>query len=265
LVTMTLPEISLVHTRKLGEGHFASVFLTRHHGDIVASKVLEKGSKGLAAEMIIKDLHHKNIVKFVDAVEKDESVWILTEFLPVSVSEVVKFSRPSLRLAFSLTSQLADALVYLHDKGYYHGDIKLENMMLGLDNRLRLIDFGMAGKAGADNTAQMYASVPYAAPEVLAGTPHDGRAADVWAAGVCAFAMFVGQFPFERADSRCRFFRAYRHDGRLDVSDVPPPTPRRSAVALCRKALVVDPARRPSMRYLRHHLAGGMVLAALGG
>lgn len=266
VASVTMPDVSLMKSRKLGEGHFATVYLTRHHGDLVAAKVLHPDHGDVDAELIIRDLRHKNIVRFIDVVPRDSSVWILTEFLPISVSDLVAYAKPSLAVALSLTAQLLDALCYLHSQGIAHRDLKLENLMLTPDSHhLKVIDFGLATRLLRGGRPQRYASHAYAAPEVLAQVDHDPRKADVWSAAVCAFAMFVGQFPFRRADNQCRFFRRYEEVRRLDITDGPPPKPRRSTLAFCRRLFVVDWTRRPTAAAARRHLAATMALAALGG
>eukprot|EP00307_Rebecca_sp_RCC1486_P003081 CAMPEP_0119414304 /NCGR_PEP_ID=MMETSP1335-20130426/6781_1 /TAXON_ID=259385 /ORGANISM="Chrysoculter rhomboideus, Strain RCC1486" /LENGTH=259 /DNA_ID=CAMNT_0007439177 /DNA_START=70 /DNA_END=849 /DNA_ORIENTATION=+ len=259
-----MPEVSHAKARKLGTGHFASVYMTRHNGEVVAAKEFAKGTD-ITAELVIKDLHHRNIVRFIELLEKDDSVWVMTELLRVSVSDVVKYSKPSRRVAFAFTGQLLDALVYLHGRGIAHRDIKLENLMLDPDtNLIKLIDFGLATIGVGQVEQPAYATLEYAAPEVLAKRPHDPYKADVWSAGVCAFTMFVGQFPFERADDADRFFRVYAVDGTMDLTDAPPPPAAASTVRFCRRVLCVDPKQRPSAAAARR-LLGGALLGAMAG
>lgn len=264
MATLTMPEMSHVRSRKLGAGHFASVYMTRHNGEVVAAKEFAPGVD-ITAEIVIKDLSHRNIVKFIELVEKEDSKWMLTELLRVSVSDVVKYTKPSRRVAFTYTGQLLDALVYLHSKKIAHRDIKLENLMLDPDtNLIKLIDFGCASINEVHVDYPAYATMEYAAPEVLAKLPHDPFKADVWAAGVCAFAMFVGQFPFERADAGDRFFTAYSTQGVLDLADAPPPAPSAASVRFCRRLLTVDPAKRPGAAAARRAL-GGVLLGSVAG
>ena len=96
--------------------------------------------------------------------------------------------------------QLVSAVAHLHACDVVHLDIKLENLFIDSSNMLKVGDLGLAAVAPAGTTTyKMCGSGVYAAPEVLLCKDfggYDGRAADVWSIGVCAFVMARGRFPF---------------------------------------------------------------------
>ncbi|KAI0651804.1 kinase-like domain-containing protein [Trametes meyenii] len=95
--------------------------------------------------------------------------------------------------------QIADACAFLHSKGIVHRDIKDENVVLGPNGKCVLIDFGSSGlvkKAGWDTFS---GTLDYAGPEILRGERYFGKEQDVWAFGVVAYVMLVGECPFTTA------------------------------------------------------------------
>ncbi|KAF9455832.1 kinase-like domain-containing protein, partial [Collybia nuda] len=100
--------------------------------------------------------------------------------------------------------QIADALCFLHQQGIVHRDIKDENVVLGPDGKCILIDFGSSGlvkKNGWDTFSgtQIY-RLDYAGPEILRGERYQGKEQDVWAFGVVAYVLLVGECPFMTAE-----------------------------------------------------------------
>ena len=92
-------------------------------------------------------------------------------------------------------AQLACALLYLHRScNISHRDVKLENVMLDLKGNVKLIDFGVS-RTQNGFMSTCCGSLPYWAPEIFAGGDYT-KAVDIWATGVCLFAMVAGQLPF---------------------------------------------------------------------
>jgi len=95
--------------------------------------------------------------------------------------------------------QIADAVCFLHSQGIVHRDIKDENVVLGRHGKCVLIDFGSSGlvrKAGWDTFS---GTLDYAGPEILRGERYYGKEQDVWAFGVVAYVLLVGECPFMTA------------------------------------------------------------------
>jgi len=69
-------------------------------------------------------------------------------------------------------------------------DLKCENVLLDVDNNVKLTDFGFARPQKPDQLSRTYCgSAAYAAPEVLQGIPYRGTAYDVWSLGVILYIM----------------------------------------------------------------------------
>jgi eukaryotic-like serine/threonine-protein kinase len=106
-----------------------------------------------------------------------------------------------LRLGF----QLADGLASAHEHGVIHRDLKPANLRLTQDNRLKILDFGLAQfvrqetdllvTASISESRQVTGTLPYMSPEQLRGEVTDQRS-DIWSAGVVLYELVTGKRPF---------------------------------------------------------------------
>ncbi|KAF9229333.1 kinase-like protein [Gyrodon lividus] len=96
----------------------------------------------------------------------------------------------------SYLGQLADALFFLHNHGIVHRDVKDENVVLGPDGKCILIDFGSSGLIKNNGWDTFSGTLDYAGPEILRGERYHGKEQDVWAFGVVAYVLLVGECPF---------------------------------------------------------------------
>ncbi|CAO2636494.1 MAP/microtubule affinity-regulating kinase 3 [Lemmus lemmus] len=93
--------------------------------------------------------------------------------------------------------QLASGVHYLHQRRIAHRDIKLENILLGEGGEVKLCDFGLATQlVEGQKLQELWGSMPYWAPEILARRQYDGMAGDMWSMGVVLYALVTGQFPY---------------------------------------------------------------------
>ncbi len=103
--------------------------------------------------------------------------------------------------AVRLAMRIAGALQYIHDHGVVHRDLKPENIMVGPDDEIKLIDFGIAGKEGSKRLtfaklSQVMGTPDYISPEQVKGKRGDGRS-DIYALGVMLYEMLTGKTPFQ--------------------------------------------------------------------
>jgi serine/threonine protein kinase len=94
-----------------------------------------------------------------------------------------------------------DALDYIHSHGVVHRDLKPENIMVDSEDRIKLIDFGIAAKAGARRLtfaklSQVMGTPDYISPEQVKGKRGDARS-DIYAMGVMLYEMLTGKTPWQ--------------------------------------------------------------------
>lgn len=165
--------------------------------------------------------------------------------------------------AFRLLGQLASALVYLHERGIVHRDLKAGNVKITPQGSVKLLDFGLA-RAGDSpkltSEGHVVGTAASMAPEQFSGEATS--ASDCWALGVLLYQMLTGYPPFGGAtDSEI---------GRLiQKADYLPPTRLRPdlspfAQRLIEHLLTVAPGRRLTARQVEEVLQNPALLTAPG-
>ncbi len=112
---------------------------------------------------------------------------------------------------------------HVHARGYIYRDLKPENLMIGADGFLQLVDFGFAKKLPeSERTYTACGTVEYMAPEIVLMKGH-GREVDWWTLGVLLYDISHGYTPFTakgEADSDMDIIRAIKRHGA--DADAPP-------------------------------------------
>ena len=156
-------------------------------------------------EEIGRELDHPGIVKAFSGEERSRRYmvlqWVEGRLLRELLNEQKRL--PADR-AVALTLQICDALDTMHKHGVVHRDLKPENIMVGADDRIKIIDFGIAMKEDARRITHTELSPAlgtpdYIAPEQVKGQRPGHRVdqrSDIYALGVMLYEMLTGQPPF---------------------------------------------------------------------
>ena len=123
--------------------------------------------------------------------------WVEGQLLRQILNEQAKL--PAER-AVRIARGICEALEYIHSHGVVHRDLKPENIMVDPEDRVKLIDFGIAAKSGARRLtfakfSQTLGTPDYISPEQIKGKRGDGRS-DIYALGVMLYEMLTGKTPF---------------------------------------------------------------------
>jgi serine/threonine protein kinase len=90
------------------------------------------------------------------------------------------------------------ALKFIHENKIVHRDIKLDNILIDLDNNIKICDFGVSKIVNKGDVMLEQCGTPaYIAPEILLNKGYEGFGVDVWSAGVVLYAMLSGTVPFK--------------------------------------------------------------------
>ncbi|KAL4512617.1 hypothetical protein ABPG72_020454 [Tetrahymena utriculariae] len=176
-----------------------------------AIKVVDKQSqyyksayKRLKNEIEIHlDLKHQNIVKMIKSFEDSENLYLVMEYC--EGGDLFHYLKHHQKLseaeAKRITYRLAEGLKYLHDKSIIHRDLKLGNVLLSSDHKVKICDFGLAVRLnGNEQEKNTICGTPnYISPEILNKQPY-GMKIDCWSFGCILYALIVGHPPFQGQD-----------------------------------------------------------------
>ena len=199
--------------RKLGEGGMGSVYLATDSrlNRRVAVKVISRGlartaearSRFLREARSAAALSHANIATLHDIGETGEIPWLVMEYVE-GVSLRSRLTGPLSQSTWRrYAGEIAAALEHAHSRRIIHRDIKPENILITDDDRVKVIDFGLAralhlqpaGSSTITETNAFVGTPAYAAPELLTGGTASARS-DVYSLGLVLYEMACGEQPF---------------------------------------------------------------------
>ena len=144
----------------------------------------------------IAALDHEHIVKVHDFDERYRTLFIIMEHVKGETlqSLIHRLGVIPPGTAARFLWQACSALAYAHEHGIVHRDINPANLIVAQNQRVKILDFGLACPTGTADFDGL-GTAAYMAPEQIEGDPLDGRA-DIYALGVTAFEMLTGRRPF---------------------------------------------------------------------
>ncbi len=156
-------------------------------------------------EAIGTTLNHPGVIK-VFAEENRSRLYMVLEWVEGRLLRQVLNEQGKIppERAVRMALQICDALDYVHGQGVVHRDLKPENIMVDADDRIKLIDFGIASKAGArrltwGKLSKTQGTPEYISPEQVKGKRGDVRS-DLYSLGVILYEMLTGETPFPGPD-----------------------------------------------------------------
>ena len=199
----------------------------------------------------MKNLRHNSIVKILETIETDNYILIIME--NISGGDLLSFVKKRTKLpektARIIFKQLITTLKFIHSKGIIHRDIKLDNILIDLNNNIKICDFGVGKNYKKNEKLKDQCGTPaYIAPEILNNNDgYYGPPVDIWSSGVVLYAMLSGNVPF-KANNIKDLHHKIIHGQYLNIHDI-----SQDAKNLIKKILDVDPNNRINIDNILNH------------
>jgi len=214
--------------RRLGGGSFADVFLGKEisTSDMVAIKVLKKKYRKLdqcyelrevqSLQKLCKDSlsqqkGYDNIIKLKEIIfeKKNGKLSLVFEYMETDLYELMKKRSPS-RLTEDeikdITYQMLLGLYHMHKYGFFHRDMKPENLLL-TGKKVKIADFGLAREIRSMPPFTEYVSTRYyRAPECILRSQNYNSPVDIWAVGCIMAEMYMHPMPLFYGSSEKEVF-----------------------------------------------------------
>ncbi|OWZ14472.1 STE/STE11 protein kinase [Phytophthora megakarya] len=256
----------------IGEGTFGKVYkgLNIATGELFALKEIEIHSSPNADQVtqmqklgeeisLMNNLIHKHIVRYKGSHRSANHFYIFMEYVPGgSIASMLKqfdaFREDLIRI---FTRQIVQGVVYLHQMGIIHRDIKGANVLVNEQGVSKLADFGcskqipqMLTTSLEESLRSIRGSIPWMAPEVVKQTGH-GYKADIWSIGATVIEMATAKHPWPQ----CHNGLAAMYT--IAMATAPPPLPEHLSVEakeFLRRCFCIDPEERATALELSEHV-----------
>ncbi len=253
---------------RIGRGGMGEVYRARDErlGRDVAIKVLparlaedrERIARFHREARVAASLNHPNIAAIYGFEDIDETHFLVMELVEgQTLSDRLKSGPMPIDEVLAVGVKIAEGLEAAHESGIVHRDLKPQNVMLGADGRVKILDFGLAKAMDADlpvvdvdhsptvsahptTPGTVIGTVPYMSPEQARGRPVD-RGTDIWSLGCVLYECLTGRRAFEGETATDILARVLEREP--DWAALPARTPPRVRELIAR-CLEKEPRRR---------------------
>ncbi|KAK7204094.1 kinase-like domain-containing protein [Myxozyma melibiosi] len=251
----------------LGKGAFGEVrqALNLRTGETVAVKLIslsnvkKKEIQNIMHESdLLRNLDHPNIVRYLGFLKSENYLYIILEFCENgSLTATSKnFGVFPERLVAIFISQVLQGLMYLHEQGVVHRDIKGANILTTKEGIVKLADFGVAtsrtiaavdSDSAGEEQHEVVGTPYYMAPEIIQLKGASPKS-DIWSVGCTTIELVTGHPPYHHIEQMPALYRV--------IHDPHPPLPEEISPALrdfLLSCFQKDPALRSSAQELLNH------------
>uniref|UniRef100_I3JTH1 non-specific serine/threonine protein kinase n=1 Tax=Oreochromis niloticus TaxID=8128 RepID=I3JTH1_ORENI len=180
--------------RQLGDGTYGSVILGRslESGELVAIKKMKRKfysweeCMNLREVKSLKKLNHANVIKLKEVIRENDHLYFIFEYMKENLYQLMKdrtrlFPESTVR---NIMFQILQGLAFIHKHGFFHRDMKPENLLCMGPELVKIADFGLAREIRSRPPYTDYVSTRwYRAPEVLLRSTSYSSPIDQWAVG----------------------------------------------------------------------------------
>lgn len=180
--------------------------LIRMYGFVETTTYYESGSKSkLHYHVIMELLVGVTLENLINGITTDQNGMQI----PFAAELHTQYSQNRIVAVIQIMKSILSGVMALHDKGYIHRDIDPSNVMITIDRKIKLIDFGICKQIvslesvdkALTTTGVFMGKVNYAAPELVLGdVKSQSYTTDIYALGVLLFQLYAGHLPFSGTD-----------------------------------------------------------------
>lgn len=198
---------------------------------------------------LLKKLDHPNIVKYQGFVRTSENVSIILEYCENGslANMCKKYGKIPEYVAALYVEDVLEGLVYLHDQGIIHRDIKGANLLISAEGIIKLADFGVATSTKLDGNCTVVGTPHWMAPEIIE-MKGALSATDIWSLGCTVVELLTGHPPYYEKPQMATAFAI--------VTEDQPPIPdgiSESAVDFLHLCFIKEPKLRATAKRLLKH------------
>lgn len=238
-----IPEQELSICESIGKGEFCEVMLGKWKNNKVAVKVLKDSSE--AEAILMKSLHHENLVNLLGIVRKKEQIYLITEYM--SKGSLVDYLRSRGRQHVTRKDQInfafdtSSGMEYLERMHVVHRDLAARNVLIAENGRAKVSDFGLARNEKNTTTESAKLPIKWTAPEALKQNKFSNKS-DMWSFGILLWEIYsFGRVPYPRiplADVVKHVEKGYK----MEAPEGCPP----EVYEIMRQAWDLNPDKRPT-------------------
>ncbi|GAB6027811.1 hypothetical protein CHUAL_002041 [Chamberlinius hualienensis] len=189
--------------RELGDGTYGQVVLgiNKQTGDKVAIKRMKRKYYSweecmeLREVKSLKKLSHANVIKLKEVIREDGTLYFVFEYMKENLYQLMKnrdnkpFPESVIR---NIMYQVLQGLAFMHKHGFFHRDMKPENLLCNGSDVVKIADFGLAREVRSQPPYTDYVSTRwYRAPEVLLRSTYYSSPIDLWAVGCITAELYT--------------------------------------------------------------------------
>ncbi|XP_069769449.1 serine/threonine-protein kinase MAK isoform X2 [Narcine bancroftii] len=267
--------------KQLGDGTYGCVLMGKSNesGELVAIKRMKRKfyswdeCMNLKEVKSLKKLSHANIIKLKEVIRENDHLYFIFEYMKENLYQLMKdrnklFPESIIR---NIMYQIIQGLAFIHKHGFFHRDMKPENLLCMGPDLVKIGDFGLAREIRSRPPYTDYVSTRwYRAPEVLLRSSNYSSPIDIWAVGCIMAELYTLRPLFPGTSEVDEIFKICQVLGTPKKSDWPEgyqlsaamnfrfpqcvpihlksliPNASNEAIHLIKETLYWDPKKRPN-------------------
>ncbi|KAL1946429.1 hypothetical protein VTO73DRAFT_15556 [Trametes versicolor] len=191
-----------------GRIHAIKKFKPDKEGDVITYTGISQSA--IREIALNREISHENIVALKEVILEDKSIYMVFEYAEHDFLQVIHHHSQTLRSSItqavlkSLTYQLINGLLYLHEAHIIHRDLKPANILITSAGVVKIGDLGLARLTHQPLQPlflgdKVVVTIWYRAPELLLGAKHYNKSVDIWAVG-CVMAELASLRPIFKGE-----------------------------------------------------------------